>query len=30
MRHPTRIRQLEGFLEAADLQTVPKAPVPAA
>ena len=24
MRHPTRIRQLEGFLEAADLQTVPK------
>ena len=21
MRHPTRIRQLEGFLEAADLQT---------
>ena len=24
MRHPTRIRQLEGFLEAADLQT-PKA-----
>ena len=23
MRHPTRIRQLEGFLEAADLQTVP-------
>jgi len=30
MRHPTRIRQLEGFLEAADLQTVPKAPAPAA
>jgi RNA polymerase primary sigma factor len=30
MRHPTRIRQLEGFLEAADLQTVPKAPTPAA
>jgi RNA polymerase primary sigma factor len=29
MRHPTRIRQLEGFLEAADLQTVPKAPAPA-
>jgi RNA polymerase primary sigma factor len=30
MRHPTRIRQLEGFLEAADLQTVPTAPrVPA-
>ena len=28
MRHPTRIRQLEGFLEAADLQTVPKAPSP--
>src|SRR4051812_23733455 len=25
MRHPTRIRQLEGFLEAADLQTAPKA-----
>ena len=30
MRHPTRIRQLEGFLEAADLQTLPKAPAPAA
>ena len=30
MRHPTRIRQLEGFLEASDLQTVPKAPAPAA
>jgi RNA polymerase primary sigma factor len=30
MRHPTRIRQLEGFLEAADLQTVTTAPgVPA-
>ncbi len=27
MRHPTRIRQLEGFLEAADLQTVKTAPV---
>jgi RNA polymerase primary sigma factor len=26
MRHPTRIRQLEGFLEAADLQTVKTAP----
>ena len=26
MRHPTRIRQLEGFLEAADLQTAPTAP----
>ena len=25
MRHPTRIRQLEGFLEAADLQTIPTA-----
>ena len=25
MRHPTRIRQLEGFLEAADLQIVPTA-----
>ena len=25
MRHPTRIRQLEGFLEAADLQTAPPA-----
>ncbi len=24
MRHPTRIRQLEGFLEAADLQAVPQ------
>ena len=24
MRHPTRIRQLEGFLEAADLQTIAK------
>jgi RNA polymerase primary sigma factor len=30
MRHPTRIRQLEGFLEAADLQTAPKAPSPVA
>ncbi len=29
MRHPTRIRQLEGFLEAADLQTVPPAAGPA-
>ena len=26
MRHPTRIRQLEGFLEAADLQTITTAP----
>ncbi|MBA3544766.1 MAG: RNA polymerase sigma factor RpoD [Chthoniobacterales bacterium] len=26
MRHPTRIRQLEGFLEAADLQTIPTDP----
>jgi RNA polymerase primary sigma factor len=26
MRHPTRIRQLEGFLEAADLKTVTTAP----
>jgi len=26
MRHPTRIRQLEGFLEAADLQTVTNPP----
>ena len=26
MRHPTRIRQLEGFLEAADLQTAPTVP----
>jgi RNA polymerase primary sigma factor len=26
MRHPTRIRQLEGFLEAADLQTATAAP----
>jgi RNA polymerase primary sigma factor len=26
MRHPTRIRQLEGFLEAADLQTATTAP----
>ena len=25
MRHPTRIRQLEGFLEAAELQTTPPA-----
>ena len=25
MRHPTRIRQLEGFLEAADLETIPTA-----
>jgi RNA polymerase primary sigma factor len=30
MRHPTRIRQLEGFLEAADLQTAPTAPSPVA
>jgi RNA polymerase primary sigma factor len=30
MRHPTRIRQLEGFLEAADLQTVPGVPAPPA
>jgi len=30
MRHPTRIRQLEGFLEAADLKTVTKAPGPLA
>ncbi|MGI8957469.1 MAG: RNA polymerase sigma factor RpoD [Chthoniobacterales bacterium] len=30
MRHPTRIRQLEGFLEAADLQTAPNAPSPLA
>ncbi len=30
MRHPTRIRQLEGFLEAADLQTAPNAPGPLA
>jgi RNA polymerase primary sigma factor len=29
MRHPTRIRQLEGFLEAADLQTIAK-PLPSA
>ena len=29
MRHPTRIRQLEGFLEAADLQTIVKPPVSA-
>ncbi len=28
MRHPTRIRQLEGFLEAADLQTAPNLPGP--
>jgi RNA polymerase primary sigma factor len=27
MRHPTRIRQLEGFLEAADLQAVAKAAI---
>ncbi|MGI8431074.1 MAG: RNA polymerase sigma factor RpoD [Chthoniobacterales bacterium] len=27
MRHPTRIRQLEGFLEAADLETIAK-PLP--
>ena len=26
MRHPTRIRQLQGFLEAADLQKAPTAP----
>ncbi len=26
MRHPTRIRQLEGFLEAADLETIAKPP----
>ncbi len=30
MRHPTRIRQLEGFLEAADLQTAPNGPGPLA
>ena len=30
MRHPTRIRQLEGFLEAADLQAAPAAASPAA
>jgi RNA polymerase primary sigma factor len=30
MRHPTRIRQLEGFLEAADLKTIAKAPGPLA
>ncbi len=30
MRHPTRIRQLEGFLEAADLQTAPGLPGPLA
>ncbi|MEO6871260.1 MAG: RNA polymerase sigma factor RpoD [Chthoniobacterales bacterium] len=29
MRHPTRIRQLEGFLEAGDLETVAK-PLPSA
>jgi RNA polymerase primary sigma factor len=29
MRHPTRIRQLEGFLEAADLQTIVSPIVPA-
>ena len=30
MRHPTRIRQLEGFLEAADLKTTSKTAKPAA
>jgi RNA polymerase primary sigma factor len=29
MRHPTRIRQLEGFLEAADLETIIKPQPPA-
>ncbi len=30
MRHPTRIRQLEGFLEAADLQIIPPGAKPLA